>query len=508
MAEENKVETIPISIQQSKDDIQFQKLMQFAQLAKLIRRDLNENKQTSSAFNRAYKKTDVMDWLTNPKKYEKELRSLSRFLLDSSAHYKRIIDYFATMPTFDYVVTMYNFTDKISNDVVQKRYMDAINLLEIMNIKHEFLKLLTKAWVEDVVYGYEYSTKNSYFIDILDPQYCAINGIEDGCYTFSFSFNYFDKYPEDLERFASEFQQKYNLYKQDKKLYKWQELDSKKTICIKISDADYVIPPLAGVFEEIYSLYEYKDIQLSKTELENYLLLVAKIPYQKDGDKENNFQLSLDKAIEYFDLMAGSLPSQIGSILSPFASIEPIKLNKTEKELDSVTLAENSIYNAAGIPKAIFNSDKVTGAALTKAIVNDEAMVFKVVRQFERWINCKLKDAIKKINFKVTFLDTTRYNRDDLVKGYKEAATLGIPCKFLYCASLGMSPSDVLASTILENDILNLTDKFIPLKSTHTTSGKDSGKKDSGRPEGDEGSLSPEGEITRDKGGNDPDNRD
>jgi len=501
---ETKVETIVINKKQENKQIDFEKLM-FANLAKLIRRDLNDNKQANSTFNRKFKKTDVMDWLENPLRYEKKLRDLSRFLLHSSSHYKRIIDYFATIPTFDYVVNMYNQTDySIKNkDIVLKKYIETINLLEIMNIKHEFLRLLSRAWVDDVVYGYEYSTKNSYFIDILDPDYCAISSIEDGALNYSFNFQYFDKNPEQLERFSDEFQQKYKLYKQSSKKYKWQELDSKKTICIKISDTDYSIPPLAGIFEEIYSLYDYKDLQLSKTELENYLLLIAKMPYQKDTSKENAFALSLDKAIEFYELMQNNLHPGIGSVLSPFDSIEPVNLKKKEGDLDTVTLAENSLYNAAGIPKTIFNSDKATGAALTKAIINDEAMVFKIVRQFERWLNRKLKDEIKKVNFKVTFLDITKYNRDEVINSYKEATTLGVPCKLLYCASLGMTPSDVMNSLILENDVLNITDNFIPLQSSHTMSSRDGG----GRPKKSEGELQPSSEGTIERDDNNPDNR-
>lgn len=502
---DNAVETIPIKKKLSREDEQFQKLLQFAKLAKFVTKDLNNIQQPNSTFNKTFDKSDVIKWLANPQKFEKKLRDLSRFLLDSSSHYRRLIDYFATMLTFDYVVDVYNQSeykiDEELKETIQEKYINTINFLETMNIKHEFSKLIYRAFVDDVVYGYEYSAKNSYFIDILNPDYCAISSIEDGVYNYSFSFDYFDKYPKELNRMSNEFKEKYNIYKSDKRNKKWQELDSDKTICIKISDTDYAIPPLAGIFEEIYALYAYKDLQMSKTELENYLLLVAKIPYQRDAnDRENAWALSLDKAIEYFDLMSDSLPPQIGSILSPYESIESIKLNKSEKELDSVSLAENSIYNSAGVPKLIFNSDKASGAALNKAILNDQCTVFRILRQFERWVNRKLKDENKKIYFKVTFLDITRYNREDLISSYKDAATLGLPVKTRYCAVCGLTPSDVMNSMLLENDVLGITDKFIPLSSSYTQSNK------GGRPDsGDDVEESTEIGKTLDT--NNPDNR-
>ena len=137
---------------------------------------MNENKIANSTFNRTYKKSDVIGWLANPGKYEKQLRDLSRFLFDSSSHYKRLIDYFSTMLTFDYVVDIYNQTNyevtKELKDNIQKRYINTINKLENMNMKHEFSKLITKSLIDGIVYGYEYSTKNSYFIDILNRLLC------------------------------------------------------------------------------------------------------------------------------------------------------------------------------------------------------------------------------------------------------------------------------------------------------------------------------------------------
>lgn len=504
--ETSKVETIATQ-PLSKEEQQFQKLLQFAQLAKHMKVDLNNNTQPTYTFNKTFQKSDVVKWLENPKKYEKQLRNLSRFLLDSSSHYRRLIDYFATMLTFDYVVDVYNQSeykiDKKLKETIYDKYISTINFLENMNIKHEFSKLVYRAFVDDVVYGYEYSTKNSYFIDILNPDYCAISSVEDGVYNFSYNFQYFDTYPKELERMADEFTEKYNIYKTDKKNKKWQELDSSKTICIKISDTEYAIPPLSGVFEDIYSLYSYKDLQMSKTELENYLLLVAKIPYQKNADNtENAWALSLDKAIEYFNLMSDNLPPQIGSILSPYESIESIKLNKSEKELDFVSLAENSIYNSAGVPKLIFNSDKASGAALNKAILNDQCMVFRVLRQLERWLNRKLKDENKKINFKVTFLDITKYNQEDVADAYKNATTLGLPVKTRYCAALGLSPSDMINSMMLENDILDIVNKFKPLSTSYTEKGNNKGGKPSSGDKVDDA-----GQKTNDADANNPDNR-
>lgn len=509
-------ETIPIKKNKSKEDMDFEKMLNFVKLASRNLKDLNDHrrKKPQSTFHKKYTKDDIQKWMETPWKYGKQLRDLSRFLYDTSLHYRRLIDYFSTMLTFDYVVDLYNQSefnlDEEKIKLIRNRYIEVINYLEIMNIKHEFQKIMSKAWVDDVVYGYEYSTNNSFFFYILDPDYCEITSIEDGCYNFSFDFKFFDKFPDELEKYGDEFKEKYDIYRKNPKEKRWIELDSKKTICIKISNSEYPLPPLSGIFEDIYSLYEYKDIQLSRTELENYLMLVAKIPYQNNKeDKENSFALSLDIAKEYYRMMEDNLPPQIGSILSPFEEVNSINLNKTEKDLDYVSKAEDAVYNSAGVPKLVFNSDNASGAALKKAVKFDENTVFAVLRQFERWVNRKLKDKSKRTNFKVEFLDITKDNRDEAINKYKEASTLGLPAKTRYCASIGLSPSDIKNGMFLENEVLGITENFVPLQSSHTQSGDNQvGDNQGGNPGVDDDELEPEGEDARDRDSNDPDNRD
>lgn len=507
---DSKVETIVTNKKLSKEDLEFQKLMQFAQLARHIKKDLNSNTKVQSTFHKNFTKDNVMTWMANPSKYEKKLRDLSRFLYDSSNHYKRLVQYFATMLSFDYIIEPYGISDieltekNIEN--IQKKYINVVNQLNVMNVKHEFLKIMEKAWVDDVVYLYEYSLKDSYFLDTLNPDYCQISGIEDGCLTFSFNFQYFDTYKDELDRFSDEFNKKYNIYKGDKKNSKWQEIDPSKSMCIKINEnTDYTIPPFCGVFEEIYSLEDYKMLKLSKTELENYLLLVASIPYRKDGNGENEFALSLDKAIEYFNLMNESLPDQVGGILSPFSKIEPVKVDKTDKSSDTVAEAEKSLYDSAGVSQLLFNSGVTSGAALSKSILVDETISFKVLRQFERWVNKKLKDTNKVISFQVKFLDITKYSQNEYIKNLKDASTLGLPVKMMYSASLGLTPSSTLNMTILENDVLKITKNWIPLKSSHTQSGDSDG--DGGKPQSSEDELDDTGQQARDNDVNNPDNR-
>lgn len=507
-----KSDTIPINTKSAKDDIEFQKFMlaNYSKLSRHIRKDLNSSQQLQYIFHKNFNKDDVTNWVANPEKYEKQLRNLSRFLYDSSSHYKRLIQYFSTMLTFDYIVMPYGLkankiTEKLKQNI-QDKYVNVANYLETMNLKHEFLKVCEKAWVDDAVYLYEYRLDDSYFLETLNPDYCQINGIEDGCYVFSFNFKYFDSYPKELDRFAPEFKEKYLIYKANKKDFKWQEIDSANSMCLKINEnIDYCIPPFAGVFEELYDIEDYKLLKKAKTELDNYLLLTASIPYRDDKTAENAFALSLDIANQYFDMMSEALPDQVGAILSPFKDVEAIKIDKNDKNADRVMEAESALYNSAGVSQLLFNSQGATGSAMTKSIVADEAVSFKVLRQFERWTNKKLKDFNKGIKFKVKFLDITKYSSDSYIQNLKDGASLGLPVKLQYCAALGMSPVEVITMTILENDVMDITNTWKPLVSSFQTNANDGSD---GRPKGNEDDLSEGGQTAIDNDSNKKENRD
>lgn len=500
-----KTETIPISTPLSKDDLQFQKLLQFANLSKLVKRDLNNPQQVQFTFHKNFNKDDVMKWMANPQKYEKQLRNLSRFLYDTSSHYKRLVQYFATMLTFDYTVEPYGITEfeltKEFISTVKKKYISTANFLEVMNLKHEFLKVCERAWIDDVAYFYEYRMKDSYFLMNLNPDYCQISGIEDGCLTFSFDFSFFKTYPKELERYADEFKTKYEEYKTDTKNKRWQEIDPAKSLCIKVAEnIDYPIAPFCGIFEEVYSVEDYKALKLARSEMENYLLLVAKIPYLKENTTANAFALELNKAIEYFDMAMEAMPDAVGGMLSPFESVEAVKISRSDKTSDYVDEAQKALYDSAGVSQLLFNSTG-TGAAITKSILVDENVGFKILRQFERWVNKKLKDENKVVKFKAEFLDITRYSKDDYIKNLKEASSLGLPVKLKYSSAIGQSPSSTIHMEFLENSVLGIVDKWKPLQSSHTTSG------DNGRPKEDESNLSPSGEITIANDSNNPDSR-
>lgn len=484
---------MPNSNQQNEQE-QNKVSLDFAKLSKLIIKDLQQNLQAS----RKYKTEDIQRFIDNPSKNEKQLRDISRHLYNVSPHYKRLINYFAKMLTFDYIIEPYNLnTNKLNKKTFLSGYEKVLNYIDNMNIKHEMVKVMTTIFREDVFYGYEHMTGESYFIQPLNSDYCRISSIEDGVFCFEFDFSYFDKVRGSIDNYAQEFKTKYNAYKKDSSK-RWQELDSMKTICIKVNDdINYAIPPFSTIFQSVFELEDYKLLKKTKAELDNYAVLIQQIP-MLDTKEADSFGINMDYVVQFHNRASDALPSKgVGLITTPM-KVEAVKFNTNNNTTtnDNVSQAVQSLYEDAGVSQVLFNSSSATGTGVQKSIQTDELITFGVLRQIERWINRKLKQLGGTYKFKINFLDITYYNRDDLFDKYLKAGQYGVPVKLAIGSVLGYSPSAMNNMLFLE-DSLGLIDLMRPLSSSHTQNGDTEG----GRPLSD--NLSPNGEKARDNETND-----
>ena len=472
-------------------------VLDFAQLSRLIINDLS-SATTSSSITANYTKEQIVNYMKNPNKSEKQLREISNYFYNASPNYKRLILYFANLPTFDFIVEPFDLDiEKVKVDRFKKQYNKTLQLLELMNIPHEFLKILKISFREDAFYGYEHTSGDSYFIQKLNPDLCKISSIEDGVYNFAFDFSYFDSNKDKLNQYPSEFKNKYDLYEKDRKK-RWQELDSENTICIKINeDVSQVIPPFANVFESIFDIDESKGLKRVQDKMDNYMILTQQIPVDEKSGEPNKFLIDLETAIQFHNKVSQSLPKEVGLATTPM-KLEGIKLDKKTNEKDSVAQAERNYYNASGVSQFLFNSDKATSLGLSMSVKTDEQLIYGVLRQLERWVNRKLKYNNTAYKFRVKFLNITVYNAEEVFNKYLKAAERGLPVKSMLGASLGLSPSSLSNMAFLENEILNLHESFIPLSSTHTSSGKE----EAGREKLPDNKISESGDKTRANDGN------
>lgn len=203
--------------------------------------------------------------------------------------------------------------------------------------------------------------------------------------------------------------------------------------------------------------------------------------------------MDLDLAMDFHKMAEDSLPEGVGVITSPM-DIVAIKTEKRASDNDLVSQAYREAMKDVGVSEFLFNSDKNSSVGLEKSITVDETNVFAILRQVERWVNRKLKQSSSKYKFKVKMLDVTVFNRDEMHKKYLESAQYGIPVILEIGATLGITPLDFMNKITLENDVLNLTEILMPLKSSFNKLDNEG----AGAPKKSSKEISDSGQVNRD----------
>lgn len=437
----------------------------YNKLVKLIRRDLNS--RTANAANPIYTKEQVINFLANPLRNETELIKSVRYIYSISTHFRRLVQYFASLSDFSYVITPHNVNpEKINEKTFKNNYRKTQDLLSLISPRTRFPIILTTCLMEDVFYGTFWITKDDVALQRLPSSHCKINSIEGGVCNVSFDFSYFDNNLELLEYYPPEFQAKYRQYKHDR--VKWVELDSPNSFAVKynMETLDHAMPPFAGLLREIYDIEDYKQMKLAKTEVDNYAMVAMKIPMSDDG----SWGIDLDKAKAFWSNLDAVTPPEVGTVLTPM-DLDTIRFDRSgQGEMDNIHNAEQSLFTSAGVSSLLFNNEKASANALALSIKVDQAMTYSIVKNIECVVNRVVQSTNYGKNFKVQFLDVSMFNRKEAGDAYLKACQYGIPMVSYYCASQGLTQADMESLNFLENDVLNIKETFIPLRSSTNTS--------------------------------------
>lgn len=470
----------------------------YSQLNRIVLRDMNKNpyslRECTLGFLHKYPKNHVSRWINNPEIFQDELRMMSRHLYLVSPHYKRLINYFATMHQYSYIVQPYQFSIDAEIDIpkYKQAYNKALVKIEKMNLRHEMTKIAKVCFKEDIFYGYIYETRDSFYIRQLPPKYCRITSIQDGCFLYDFDFTYFLNRKNDIHLFGEEFEEKYMIFEEQG--IRWQTLNPKKEFCVKLmEDVPFPVVPFLGVFEGIYDIDDYKTLKKAKAETDNYKVIALKVP----TDDEGHFLIDRDILLEYYSALLDVLPENIGAFLTPMDSKDFNFENAGTADNNNVNNAIKTFWNDAGVSSIIFGDESKTSAALNISIKADMQMVFEFSRQLERNVNRLLKQETSKYKFKIQFLDITLYNRDEMYNEYLKGAQSSLPSTTLACASINMQPIDMVGVNFIENEILDLPNRLVSLKTSYTRSAEDN---EGGAPTSEErgAELSDAGEASRD----------
>lgn len=433
-----------------------------------------------------YTKELLQQYLESPEVYSSNLIDFSEYLYRVSPTYNKIIDFYATLPTYAYVVDAPKRLDTKILKKTEEEYFTVLELLEKMSLRHELQKIMKITYKQDIFYGYEIETDDSFYVKSMPREYCQITSIEDGVFNYSFNFSYFIGQEHLLGSFPKEFTTIYNNILKERTIsqnvksnkvisgteiyedYMWRELSPQKAFALKLNeDIPYPLPPFVTSMESALEEEMYNEMKRDKNALENFIALVQKIPLNDDDQSLDVFRLDLTLARRFHQDVLASVPEGVGVITSPM-SIEAVKLEKSKQDDDLAMIAKDNTLSNAGLPPNIFSTTNKTSGGIKYAIQYLEQVSFAPLRQVERWINRKLKRLNGRNKFQIRMLDVTNYSRDEVFDRNLKASQFGISTKQETAAALGQSPLDFENKITIEELMLNLSERMKPLASSHT----------------------------------------
>jgi len=494
----------------SKDELTEKRKANFAKIKELIVQ--NVRKSQSKSFTK-YTKELIKTYRQNPYSYIDSIREVSIYLSRTSMIYKKILAYFSQMPLFYYnLIYKSDFTKGIDYNKFIKNYQDVSLKLQQINMQKEFSTVIATALRDGVYYGFVYDGEgDGFFLFPLDPAYCKISAISgDGEYIIAFNAQFFDQgnnkeYLYGIDEnsdgtWDKVFIDGYEQYKANGRDFMWFNLPVERSICLLADeDTDMPLPYFLPVFTSLLDLLDLEEILASKTELENYVLLLSKIPLISGSDEPDDFAVSLEVVEMMQDLIDAAVPDLVGTAYSP-CELEPIyfKQNNNAEDTDKLAQSMSNLFSNLGISELVVSGGSSNNAVgLKHSIQNDESFALKYVNRLNGWMNQYIKLNYSQ-EFVFKFHRITYFSQDEYVNQKKDAAALGLPVATDYATAMGQTPYEMMCATFMENALGIKDGLWKPLQSTFTQSGNE----EAGAPEKKETDLSPEGAATRDKGKN------
>lgn len=481
-----------------------------ANFAKLKELMLNNVSKTKSKTFTQYTKELIKQYTRNPYANISNIRNVSLFLERSSMTYKKILAYFSQMPLYHYnIIYKADFVKGVDPQKMLKSYQELSQRLQAINMAKEFQTVVATTLRDGAYYGFIYDNEgDGFLLQALEPQYCKIQSITgDGQYVFAFDATFFDAGDnkeylygtgEDTEGiWDSIFIEGYETYKSQGRDYRWFQIPSERSLCLIAGDnPDMPLPLFFSVFTSLLDLLDLEQILASKTELENYVLLLSKIPLLTNTTDPDDFAVSIEAVEMMQEMIDEVVPNLVGTAYSP-CQLDVIHFDKSNTADDTDKLAQSmhNLFANLGISELVVSGGASTNSiGLKFSIQNDEAFAFVYLKRIESWMNSYIKQNYSD-DFFLKFHRISYFNQQEVTTMYKEAATLTAPMLTDYVTALGQTPYEMMCMTFMENALNLKNGLWTPLQSSYTQPGT---SKEAGAPQKDDGELTDEGVKTRD----------
>lgn len=476
----------------------FAQKLTFAQIQELVQRNVTKN------VNKRYtqfSKDNVKTYLQNPATNLSNIIDISRFLERNSMLYKKIISYYASTPLFYYNLVQDNdLSKKLNGNKIAKDFYTVAKTLQGFDLKKEMYDAIYCTVRDGMYVAFQYGDDETSFLFPLDIKYCRIYGQNTaGQWIVYFDKNFFNGdnkiYVEGIDGDTTGCWDQIFIDGYNDPDNRWFRLPPERTFCLIAGTEDQFDAPLPTFAPLMVSLMELADIEsiiASKTELENYKMIVSKIPLRTNSDDNNDFLIDYQFAQAFNAILEEAVPDLVATVTTPM-DIDTVefKSNARADDTDALGLSVQNLFNNAGVSQLVVaGGSSSNSVGLKYSILNDLANIFVFVNRIESWMNFYIQENISE-GYRIKIHPISWMNREDYQKEMETLATLGGSAMDML-TSHGDTPYEALQKLNFEN-ALGVKSLMTPLSTSYTQSGNNTG----GRPEMSEDDLSESGAATR-----------
>lgn len=467
-------------------------------LKQLRQLDKNYSKRVS-----VFNKETLRQYLQNIGSNEANLRSLSWFLYFRSLVYMRVCNYYANMFTLDSrsIIPKYDLIKTNNDSKILKAYQTTLDEVEKMRLQQEFYNIYLTCFIQDVYFGIYLEDDTGIFHLQIPADYCKITGkFMTGDFAYAIDASFLRNRQELIEYIPYPFEDIWDEYQ--KTGNRWIMMPPEVTVCLKFRSEDYelITPPFVGAFNSFINLSDLEDIQAAGDEAAVYKMLWYELETISGSKTVDDWKIDPNLALPYFDRFTENVPDYIATAIVP-GQIHEIDFDDDKaSDTTKVAKATEQVLNTTGGAE-VLNGATINNTYAFKmaTIANTEFAISSLLPQTQSWVT-RMLGYQNADECSVKFFPISVYTKSDYREQLLSNGQYGLPTQLALNTLSGFSEKDTLSLNYLEQGILNLKDKFIPMSSSYTQSGTEDGYTSEigqGRPQVDEGDLSDSGERSR-----------
>lgn len=398
-----------------------------------------------------------------------EQQKLSRNYYYKDGFYKKIILHYASLlKNTGLLIPTPRFDTNLSKKKLQSKFYKALEFVDNLNIPVLASDIYLKVLRDGAYYAVKKFTNDKDFTLLELPSlYCSSKYKNlQGKDVIDFDLNYFDsigdKQTKNLlltKAYPKIFLKAYNQYK---KGITTNLFSIPTDISVYLSFTDDARPFFLDVIQATIdydeSIQNHKEKELEEIKK----ILVNEIPHLSDGTLLFEPEEAAEMHEGICDMVKGNTNT---SVVTSYGKISSIGSNTTDGiHKNNLEPMVDNIYLRAGVSKQLFASPGTS--SLEKSVENDMSIMMILANKLAKIIAEIVNKFFStgELTYSYKFLPVSIYNEDEYITSAYKLTASGYSY-LVPAAAQGFSQREFIGLKDLENDLMNLETKMIPLKS-------------------------------------------